>query len=445
MLFKQIVSNEKLNEKYKYLINTYSNYPSREFIKSLFENYNDLDGNFIEQFQSSGFDARLFELYFFGFLHLNNYEIDWNYSSPDFIVSKNGVKVAIELTTVNYSEKVECRVDKHPHCKLENLHDEIAIRFGSSLTSKLKKKYWEREQCKEMPLVIVVEAFYNEESLKYSLTPVVNYLYGNTNSWKYDKKGQLSVQDIKKEFHILGDKQIPSGFFSLPNSEYISAVIVTNSATLAKFKRIGYLRGYNNGDIQITRKGERHNNNPNSIFSKQFYYEVGDPNFYEEMRDGLLVCFNSSAKYPLNKDYFEKCSYVEETDGQIDYYTSEFSVYRSTTKTKEIKFLKNKFERIQNENVHNYVRNYRSNDYIIPTESYFSCDRKKIGIIHFNKKTNKFNSCYFTKEINGEYKFVRASRGYKSAVKAKIKLAYYFEETPFLLRLTRQLSTFPYW
>jgi hypothetical protein len=47
----------------------------------------------------AGFDARVFELYLFAYFSRSGYAIDFTYNRPDFIVERNGVRVAVEATT----------------------------------------------------------------------------------------------------------------------------------------------------------------------------------------------------------------------------------------------------------------------------------------------------------------------------------------------------------
>ncbi len=46
--------------------------------------YEDVDGNFVEQFQTSAFDARIWELYLFAVLDEAGYLVDRRYPTPDF-------------------------------------------------------------------------------------------------------------------------------------------------------------------------------------------------------------------------------------------------------------------------------------------------------------------------------------------------------------------------
>ena len=108
----------------------------------------DIDGNFIEQFQTGGFDARLWELYLFTYLREAGFFVDRSHARPDFLVSAGGHSVAIESVTVGR------RPDRPPRylkefpavrtaAQIKDAHkDEIPLKFGSTLYSKLKKRYW---------------------------------------------------------------------------------------------------------------------------------------------------------------------------------------------------------------------------------------------------------------------------------------------------------------
>jgi len=67
----------------------------------VFESFSDVDGNFIEQLQSTGFDARIFELFLFTYFSNSGFEIDRQHKSPDFLLEKRGIRFALEATTVN--------------------------------------------------------------------------------------------------------------------------------------------------------------------------------------------------------------------------------------------------------------------------------------------------------------------------------------------------------
>jgi ribosomal protein L30 len=60
-----VVSLEQVHPGFRILRSEARYSPAREIIESMMRSYEDMDGNFIEQFQTTAFDARLWELYLF--------------------------------------------------------------------------------------------------------------------------------------------------------------------------------------------------------------------------------------------------------------------------------------------------------------------------------------------------------------------------------------------
>src|SRR3546814_15734503 len=63
--------------------------------------HEDADGNFIEQFQTTGFDPRLWELYLFATFNELGYARDSAVAVPDFILTGLPGRLAIEANTAN--------------------------------------------------------------------------------------------------------------------------------------------------------------------------------------------------------------------------------------------------------------------------------------------------------------------------------------------------------
>lgn len=63
--------------------------------------HDDIDGNYVEQFQSVAFDARLMELYVFALLVENGFAVRHEGAAPDFLANDGNGELAIEVTTVN--------------------------------------------------------------------------------------------------------------------------------------------------------------------------------------------------------------------------------------------------------------------------------------------------------------------------------------------------------
>lgn len=100
-LFKLVVDEQRLHTSFR-LLRTAAGYePARRMLDDVFQAFQDPDGNFLEQFQTTGFDSRCFELYLFAYFARSGFDIDRTNPMPDFLVAREGVRVAVEATTVN--------------------------------------------------------------------------------------------------------------------------------------------------------------------------------------------------------------------------------------------------------------------------------------------------------------------------------------------------------
>jgi hypothetical protein len=182
-LFEPIVGKKKLNSRFEHLRTAPTSEAARLMLDEIFQDFKDSDGNFLEQFQTTGFDARFFELYLYAYFSRSGYRVDRNHENPDFLVERNGTVVAVEATTVNASSsgavaksgrKIEELTEEE---RREYTLNELPIRFGSVLLSKLRKQYWSLPHCIRLPFIIAVEAFHDKGSLEFSDTALASYLY----------------------------------------------------------------------------------------------------------------------------------------------------------------------------------------------------------------------------------------------------------------------------
>ena len=216
-LFVPGVPPEKLNPHVKSLVDAPSYHPARNMLDLIYQDFDEPDGNFLQQFQTTGFDARFFELYLFTYFSNSGFEIDRTHPSPDFVVTRDGVTVSVEATTVNPSlgnlfsgQSLPSRLGPKELGHFQN--EELPIRFGSPLFSKLKNRYWELEHCKGRPFVLAIQAFFNEESLTLADSALTQYLYGQRVSAGWTPEGNLVVNTDIVDYHTYGTRQSPRSF-----------------------------------------------------------------------------------------------------------------------------------------------------------------------------------------------------------------------------------------
>jgi len=159
----------------------------------------------------------------------------------------------------------------------------------------------------------------------------MQYLYGLRYFPGWSEDGHLIVKSEPIERHELAKKIIPSSFFDQKDTEYISAVIFSNSGTYAKFLRIGYQAGYHRGNLKIVRRGTYYDSNPDAVKPLLFAYELDERPIPETWGEGLMVFHNPNAIYPIKKGFFidagETCYY----DGQTHTFIPNFYPYMSQT------------------------------------------------------------------------------------------------------------------
>lgn len=304
-LFHQVVADGKLHEQYRSLRDLAGYAPARALIHELALRLPDADGNFIEQFQSTGFDARTFELFLHTMFEEQGHEVRRDYDRPDFLLRKAGIEVFVEAVTANPpgqgSGKPYFAFPESSSAAevVDNHRNEVPIRLGSPLYSKLTKKYWELPQVLGKPLVLAIEDFHADGALTNSSSALSMYLFGAQPTWSKDEAGTLTVGTSAIEKHI-GSKEIPSGFFSLPGAENISGVLFANSGTIAKFNRMAQLGSHHSDDLRIFRYGTNYDWDPNATKPQPFLYEVGDPEAPPETwRQGTDLIRNPNAIHPL--------------------------------------------------------------------------------------------------------------------------------------------------
>jgi len=192
--------------------------PARGIIEEMMRWYEDADGNFVQQFQTTGFDARIWELYLFASFREMFYTIERTQPVPDFACVNPGAKFFVEAVTVNPTQDSAGIVVPEPDIATPGQFDAyrlhyMPIKFGSSLTSKLSKRYWELPHVAGNPLLFAIQDFSAPQSMLRSRSAFETYVYGYCHDWERDAQGTLRILPRRVKTHRWGLKEIPSGFF----------------------------------------------------------------------------------------------------------------------------------------------------------------------------------------------------------------------------------------
>lgn len=299
------VPEEKLHSNYRRLAVEDDFSAARSVIRELMRWYEDTDGNFIEQFQTTGFDSRVWELYLFATLNEAGLQVERPSPAPDLLVHSVFGEFALEATTIQPSTPAKRGAATPPVPRtLEDLETYVRhylpIRYAGPLTAKLRREYWSKPPVSGKPLVFAIQDFHAPLSMVYSFPALPIYLYGLVHAPRRDAAGTLMVDVTQIARHTWDTKVVQSGFFSLPGAENISAVIFNNSGTLNKFNRIGVGAGFGVDGITLIQSGLVWDPDPNASDPTPFERVVveGHP---ETWIEGMDVFHNPIALHPLDE------------------------------------------------------------------------------------------------------------------------------------------------
>ena len=331
-LFNPVVVTTALHPVFRILHEGEHHSAAREILRELVQTFIDVDGTFVRDFQSTGFNARLWEIYLSVFLYEQRFGVAREFTSPDFVAAKDGFPVGIEAVTVNPSAGETPQKPQNDE-ELKALREEyMPIKFGSVMFSKFKKRYWELPHMRDIPFVLAVHDFCYDDSMTWSAPAINDYLYGLRATWKKDESGTLQITENPIQHHRWGNKQpLPSGFFNQPETEHISAVLFSNSATLSKFSRMGKLAGFGNPNIKMIRVGKKPNPDQNSTEPIHFSAEVEPGRYSETWTEGVQIFHNPRALLPIPPGVFQNCVHHLLKNGRRVHLAPENFVFSSHT------------------------------------------------------------------------------------------------------------------
>jgi hypothetical protein len=338
--------SDALHPHFRLLIESPGRHPSRSVFKEIGLWLAPTDPHFVREFQFSQFDQRLWEMYLWATFRELRFDVTQP-EAPDFLCKAPGIAFAVEATTVGPSTSgvlADHPDPKTPEEMTEFLANYMPMKFGSSLTGKLKKKdkdgrnYWERSDTADTPFLLAIADFHisgsevsegKRGSMTYTHSALWPYLYGHRVEWEMIE-GQLIVRAVKGTHHTYKGKTVETGFFDLPGAENISAVIFSNAGTLAKFDRMGIAAGFLPTDHKYVRMGFRYNPDPNAVHPLPFAEEIGE-DYEEYWADELQIFHNPRARVPLAEHVFSGVTQHYFRNGEQVSITPEGAILASYT------------------------------------------------------------------------------------------------------------------
>ena len=340
-LFDPVVPEFRWHASFRVMMTTPHWQPAIGIMSEMMHHFVDVDKHFVKEFQTNGFDARMWELYLYAYFREERLFVGREHHAPDYVVSKYDKKIAIEAVTVNPTDGAAPIKfhDGEPFFRTQTEIDEllanqVPIRISSTLTTKLKKTpaYWTLKHTKGLPLVFALADFHESQSMTWSFPAVLQYLYGIKHDISYDSNGVPIISALKIDCYTKDNgSKVQAGFFFLAETENISAVLFSNSGTLAKFNRMGRLADFGDGRSAMFRAGVCHDHDPEAILPRPFNFEIAPGKVKESWSEGLSMFHNPKAKYPVPQELFPSIAHHEFRDDKIFSVIPEFHPYASMT------------------------------------------------------------------------------------------------------------------
>jgi hypothetical protein len=338
------VPDSKLHKYYLELRDRPGRAPARMVFKAISPWLVTSDPHLVKEFQEGQFDQRLWEVYLWATFRDQGFDVEHRVA-PDLIMTSPWYSFAVEATTVGPSTAGP--LSKHPDPRTLDevatfLTDYMPMKFGGPLTSKLSKvdaqgrHYWQMQGAEGLPFVLAIADFHKEAgpempgSMCYSQGALYSYLYGlRVTAELIDGQAVYHYEPVAQ--HAYNGKVIPSGFFTLPDSENVSAVLFSNAATLAKFDRIGVRAGFAPDKHKYFRVGFMYDPDPNALVPVPFKVDVSDPAYDEYWGDEVQIFHNPRSLRPLDAEAFPDATHYWLKDGELVVKTRGGAVLGSMT------------------------------------------------------------------------------------------------------------------
>ncbi|MGV9967613.1 hypothetical protein ACWDU3_27300 [Streptomyces olivaceus] len=323
-LFAAVVPDKQTHHLFQRVRSGTAHMAARQLMNEVFADFHDVDKSFVREFQSAGFSARVFELALFAYLRERGLSPDRSHAAPDFVI-RGKDPVAIEVTTTNPVQGgVPDDLEFSP-LRPEEIFDAdraFVFQLGKALRRKLIHRdaagcaYWEKSHVRDVPFVIAVGAFHNQNAQMHVMSSVSEYLYGQRDVLGHDDSGKLTIATHGIDTHESGGKTIPSGLFRLPEAGNLAGVLFSNAHTVAMFNRIGTETGYGSDDVALCRIGTAYDPDPNASTPQSFSYVVGDrpPGQQENFAEGLHLFINPWATQKLSPQALPGIPFVDLLD-----------------------------------------------------------------------------------------------------------------------------------
>ncbi|EJV7635898.1 TPA: glycosaminoglycan attachment site [Vibrio cholerae] len=300
-LFTPIAEDEKQHPLFKMMLKDQYK-PERDVLNSWAQGFEDRDGKFIYEFQTT-FESSMWELYLHAFLKDLGAQTDFSHHAPDFVTELDR-HITLEATIAAPPQGGEAPAghsQMYAPTDFSEFNQQSAIRISNSLSSKIKKfrtSYSDLPHVKDKPYVIGLASFDRPFSHFAVNRAIVAVLYGvyvdeeTTIATGASELIKYSVKAVVKNENA----SIPLGLFTSDEYKDVSAVIYSSLATWGKIRALA------DNPNAMSVYHTCHLPKDNSIIPEVRHTIKAE--YKEDIADGLHILHNPFAQYPLDVNTF---------------------------------------------------------------------------------------------------------------------------------------------
>ena len=325
-LFTPVVPPERQHPNFRFLTSIELSGPERAVLQDWATGFQDRDGKFVKEFQTT-YNSSFWELYLFAAFKELGCSVDFRYSSPDFVVDSPVGEFVAEATIASHPDGYTPEWERHIDINAvfdvnrEELLTVATIRLANAITSKHRKytnSYAKLPHVQGKPFVICLAPFEQPFFFLQNDLAIRRVLYAFDRHLYQDDRatgtrivfGATTTESVGKD----NGASVPMGLFTRPGMEEVSAVLFSNTATYTKVRALAgegpypvlfFAARYNADDLE-----------PRMI-------ELPRPQYSETVLDGLHLCLNPFATHPIDPSLFaERGSSLHTFDSSAEEHVS---------------------------------------------------------------------------------------------------------------------------
>lgn len=318
------LGNRTPSDTFKLLTGTVSHWPALRTVGEIYLAMPQPDDNFASDFQTTNFDARLWEMYLFACFREQGIIVSQDRPSPDFHLQLGADQLYVEAVTANPQgpRQPGLPLPQHaPQDREERLSGSAAVRFAKTLRSKLQRAYEKLPHVRGSPYALALADFHGPSSMVWSREALPTYLYGQL-PVILDGPAEKSAS-MQRLGHLRDHPHIPAGLFSDESMKDLSAVIFSNAGTISKFNRMGFLAGFRLPGMTMRRAGILFDRRPGVLEPIDFDFDILSSDYAKLWPGGeawcqeLEVFHNPLASAPLSFDLIPGATHWFKRDGEV--------------------------------------------------------------------------------------------------------------------------------